>query len=64
MVSVLAFQSDDASSNPAEVYNSTVKIVVKSTKLNKTDAEVGQFLRMIGWQRRLNRERKGRKRYL
>ena len=45
MVSVLAFQSDDASSNPAEVYNSTVKIVVKSTKLNKTDAEVGQFFK-------------------
>ena len=35
MVSMLAFYSDDPSSNPAEVYNFSVKLLLKSTKINK-----------------------------
>ena len=35
MVSVLAFYSDDPSSNPAEVYNFSVKLLLKRTKINK-----------------------------
>ena len=35
VVSVLAFYSDDPSSNPAEVYNFSVKLLLKSTKINK-----------------------------
>ena len=35
MVSVLAFYSNDPSSNPAEVYNVSVKLLLKRTKINK-----------------------------
>ena len=35
MVSVLAFNSDDPSLNPAEVYNFSVKLVMKINKINK-----------------------------
>ena len=43
MVSVLAFYSDDPSSNPAEVYNFSVKLLLKRTKINKKEAGVGPF---------------------
>ena len=45
MVSVLAFYSDDLSSNPAEVYNFSVKLLLKRTKINKKEAGVGPFLK-------------------
>ena len=35
VVSVLAFYSDDPSSNPAEVYNFSVKLLLKRTKIYK-----------------------------
>ena len=35
MVSVLAFFSDDPSSNPSEVYNFSVKLLLKRTKINR-----------------------------
>ena len=44
VVSVLAFYSDNPSSNPAEVYNFSVKLLLKRTKLNKKEAGVGPFL--------------------
>ena len=43
MVSVLAFYSDNPSSNPAEVYNFSVKLLLKRTKINKKEAGVGPF---------------------
>ena len=43
MVSVLAFYSDDPSSNPAEVYNFSVKLLLKRMKINKKEAGVGPF---------------------
>ena len=43
MVSVLAFYSDDPSSNPDEVYNFSVKFLLKRTKINKKEAGVGPF---------------------
>ena len=43
MVSVLAFYSDNLSSNLAEVYNFSVKLYLKRTKINK-EAGVGPFL--------------------
>ena len=39
--SVLAFYSDDPSSNPAEVYNFSVKLILKRMKINKKEAGVG-----------------------
>ena len=44
VVSVLAFNSDHPSSNPAEVYKFSVKLLLKSTKINKKEAGVGPFL--------------------
>ena len=38
VVSVLAFYSDDPSSNPAEVYNFSVKLLLKGTKINKKNS--------------------------
>ena len=35
VVSVLAFYSDDPSSNPTEVYKFSVKLLLKRTKINK-----------------------------
>ena len=35
VVSVLTFYSNDPSSNPAEVYNVSVKLLLKRTKINK-----------------------------
>ena len=43
VVSVLAFFSDDPSSNPSEVYNFSVKLLLKTTKINKKEARVGPF---------------------
>ena len=34
VVSVLAFYSDDPSSNPAEIYNFSVKLSLKRTSIN------------------------------
>ena len=45
VVSVLAFYSDGPSSNPAEVYNFSVKLLFKRTKINKKEAGVGPFLK-------------------
>ena len=45
MVSVLAFYSDDPSLNPAEVYNFSVKLLLKRTKINKEEAGVGPFFK-------------------
>ena len=44
VVSMFAFCSDDPSSNPAEVYNFSVQIVVKKNKNKQKDAAVGPFL--------------------
>ena len=35
VVSMLAFYSDDPSSNPTDVYNFSVKLLLKRTKINK-----------------------------
>ena len=35
VVSVLAFYSDNPSSNPAEVYNFSIKLLLERTKINK-----------------------------
>ena len=46
MVIVLAaFYSDDPSSNPADVYNFSVKLLLKRTKTNKKEAGVGHFFK-------------------
>ena len=45
MVSVLAFYSDDPSSIPAEVYNFSVKLLLKRTKINKKRPGLAQFLK-------------------
>ena len=47
VVSVLAFYSDDPSSNPAEVYNFSVKLLLKRTKINKKEAGVGPFKKNV-----------------
>ena len=47
VVSVLAFYSDDPSLNPAEVYNFSVKLLLKRTKINKKEAGVGPFLKKL-----------------
>ena len=43
VVSVLAFHSDDLSSNPAEVYNFSVKLYLKRTKINKKRLGLAHF---------------------
>ena len=45
VVSVLTFYSDDPSSNPAEVYNFPVKLLLKRTKINKKEAGFLFFLK-------------------
>ena len=40
VVSVLAFYSDKPSSNPAEVNNCFVKVLLKGTKINKKRPEL------------------------
>ena len=49
VVSVLAFYSDDPSSNPAEVYNFSVKLLLKRMKINKKEAGVGPFKKNLIW---------------
>ena len=44
VVSVLAFYSDNPSSNPAEVYNFSVKLFLKRTKINKKRPGLAHFL--------------------
>ena len=43
MVSVLPFYSDDPSSNPAEVFNFSVKLLLKRTKINKKRPELAHL---------------------
>ena len=43
VVSMLAFYSDDPSSNPAEVYNFSVKLLLKRTKINKKRPGLAHF---------------------
>ena len=45
VVSVLAFYSDDPSLNPTEVYNFSVKLLLKRTKINTKEAGVGPFFK-------------------
>ena len=45
VVSVLAFYSDDPSSNPAEVYNFSVKLLLKRTKINKKRPGLAHFFK-------------------
>ena len=45
MVSVLAFYSDNPSSNPAEVHNFSVKLLLKRTKINKKRPGFGPFFK-------------------
>ena len=45
MVSGLAFYSDNPSSNPAEVYIFSVKLLLKRTKINRKEAGVGPFFK-------------------
>ena len=43
VVSVLAFYSDDPSSNPAEVYNFSVKLLLKRMKKKKQRPGLAHF---------------------
>ena len=43
VVSVLAFYSDNPSSNPAEVYNFSVKLLLKRMKINKKRPGLAHF---------------------
>ena len=43
VVSMLALYSDDPSSNPAEVYNFSVKIVIEKNENKQKEAGVGPF---------------------
>ena len=43
VVSVLNFYSDDPSSNIAQVYNFSVKLLLKRTKIDKNEAGVAPF---------------------
>ena len=45
MVSVLAFYSDDPSSNPAEAYNFSVNFVFEKNQNKQKEAGVGHFLK-------------------
>ena len=47
VVSMLAFYSDNPSSNPAEVYNFSVKLLLKRTKINKKEAGVGPLEKKV-----------------
>ena len=47
VVSVLAFYSDDPSSIPAEVYNFSVKLLLKRTKINKKRPGLAHFLKKM-----------------
>ena len=58
VVSVLAFYSDDPSSNPNKDYTFSVKVYMKRMKINKKRGRVGQFLISSMWERS-KRERIG-----
>ena len=48
VVSVLAFYSDDPSSNPAEVFNFSVKLLLKRTKINKKRPGLAHLKKRVG----------------
>ena len=50
-VNVLAFNSDDPSSNPAKVYNSSVEIVVGKDKNEEKEVGVGPLKTFSGPQK-------------
>ena len=58
VVSVLAFYSDDPSSNSNKDYTFSVKVYMKRMKINKKRGRVGQFLISSMWERS-KRERIG-----
>ena len=43
MVSVLAFYSDDPSSNPAEVYHFSIKLLLKRANIYKKRPQLAPF---------------------
>ena len=45
VISVLAFYSDNPSSIPAEVYNFSVKLLLKRMKINKKRPGLAQFFK-------------------
>ena len=47
MVSVLAFYSDDPSSNPADAYSFSVKFVYEKNENKQKEARIGPFLKKI-----------------
>ena len=47
MVSVLAFYSDDPSSNPADAYSFSVKFVFEKDENKQNEAGVGTFFKNI-----------------
>ena len=47
VVNMLTFYSDNPSSNPAEVYNFSVKLLLKRTKINKKEAGVGPLEKKV-----------------
>ena len=47
VVSVLAFNSDDPSSNPNEAYSFAVKLCLKKTKKTQKEADVVTLLKKI-----------------
>ena len=47
VVSVLAFYSNDLSSNPAKVYNFSVKLNLKRTKINKKRAGLAHLKNIL-----------------
>lgn len=46
MVSILALNSDDWSSIPAEVFNFSVKLLLKRVQVNKKEVERGAIERV------------------
>ena len=46
MVSLLVFYSDDPSLNPVEVYNFSVKLLLKRKKINEKETVVGPFFEL------------------
>ena len=51
MVSVLAFYSDDPSSNPAETCSFSVKFVFEKNENKQKGAGVGPFQKSIFWEK-------------
>ena len=49
VVSVLAFYLENPSSNPDEVYNFSVKLLLKRTKINKKAVGLAHFFQKTGF---------------